>query len=397
MFIGCIGDTHDVEERIIKDIVCNELLPRGVEVAIHTGDIEIQHVSAELFSNLPMTCVLTKQQSFDPDFSYAPKNWRFVRPAYWKDKPEFIGKFTDELANACVKELITFNEQQRIFCRLVPIKVDNEMVMAYCGHERSFDIFKNSQRVQEFFTEINQVYDGVRLAVSGHMHRQFIWRHGNLLWVNPGSIIESMNRTREFAVVNTANWEVVCGRLTNAEAKIEPVTIGIISDTGNIDELDRSFWQRLKVEFDNRGVSYVICCGDFRPSDVGRLELANCQVYYYLLPEFASFPDPGPANWHRISYDNPVIDICGHQFYIQHEIGPEQANFSDIERHCAFDEIRKRYKHLDFIVTGLVSDTIVQEADKYFFINPGDAKDHRNFATLCLPRSELTVGTVPDC
>jgi predicted phosphodiesterase len=395
MIIGCMGDTHDVDKSYSSKTV-NEFINRKVQVIVHTGDIESHHIDPELYAGLPVICVLTKMQAYDANFSFSPNNWRFVRPGYNKDEPKFVGNFTDPRANEVLAELAQLFQLQKIHCRIVPIKIGNEAVMAYCGHERSFDVYTDPQKVRNFFTEINQVYDGVRLAVTGHMHRQFVWRHGSLTWVMPGSVLESLNKTHEFATVDTSNWEVVLGRLCNTEAKLKPVTVGIVSDTGNIDDLDCHFWEKLKKEFNFRDASHIICCGYFHPSDIGRPEFADKQVYYYLLPEFADYSVGNYLNWHRLPYDNPVVDICGHLFYVQHDIGPEQADLSDAGRHNAFIDIRNRYKRLDYIVSGLVPDTIVQEDGNSFFINPGDAKEHRNFSTVCLPRGELTISPVPN-
>ncbi|MFA6594321.1 MAG: hypothetical protein WCT16_03635 [Candidatus Buchananbacteria bacterium] len=394
MIIGCFGDTHDEDQALIKEIVENEFRPRGVEVIVHIGDIIAKHVNAELFGHFPTICVLTKQQAFDFRFSVSPQDWRFVRPAFPQDQPRFMGKCNDPEAGAYLRELEEFCMEQRIFARLVPIiSPGGERLVAYCGHERSFDVFKNPQKVSDFFAAINQVYDGVSLAMTGHMHHQFVFRHGPITWVNPGAVAEAMNKTHEFSVIDTRTKEVVLGRLSTAEAKAAPVTVGIVSDTGNVDELDSTFWKRLRHEFLKRGVTHVICCGNFRSDDIGRPELAGMQVYYYLLPEYTD-PAFKPDNWQLITPDYPIVEICGHRFYVQHGIGPEHADFSEIQRHQAFIGLFGKYKRIDYIVAGLVSGTILQETDAYSFINPGDARDHKYFATVCLPRREYTLSAV---
>jgi len=394
MIIGCFGDTHDIEETVINEIVEKEFRPRKVEVIIHTGDIIAKHVSAELFGNFSTVCVLTKEQAFNFRFSVSPQNWRFVRPAFPQDMPDFMGHCSDPEANKYIEELKEFCMKQRIYARLVPITSPNgERLVVYCGHARSFDAFRNAQKVRDFFTEINQVYDGVNLAVTGHTHHQFVFRYGPITWINPGAVTEAMNQTHEFAVINTRTKEVVLGRLSGPEAKVSPVTVGIVSDPGNIDQIDATFWQRLRKEFELRDVSQVICCGHFRPEDIGRPEFDGLEVYYYLLPEYSNGQNV-PANWHQLLPENPVVEICAHRFYVQHKIGPEHADFSEIQRHAAFGWIFETYKHIDFIVAGLAPGTILQETDSYTFINPGDARDHKNFATVCLPRREYTLGTV---
>lgn len=393
MKLGAFGDTHDCQDEDIKAVVVDEFIPRAVEVIVHTGDLFIQHVKPELYSGFQVNAVLTTNQANDPKFSLSPTDWRFVRPGYHQDPPKFVGNYTDPRANAELKELTDFLQHQRIYNRIIPITYNGVTIWVYCGHERSFDVLVNPQNVSDFFARVNQVRDGVRLAFTGHTHHQFVYRHGNVTWVNPGSIVDSWSHTKEFATVDTSNWEVVLGRLSNFEAKIEPVTVGIISDTGNVDQLDRGFWNRLVAEFNKRGVTHVICCGNFLPNDIGRKEFDHFQVYYYLLPGHYDNPHK-PHNWHLLSYEHPVVEIGGHKFYVQHEIGPEYANFSEIESKKSFSKLLSEYKHLDFIVAGLVPGTILQETDSYVFINPGDARDHKYFATVCLPRREYTVGTV---
>ena len=394
MLLGVFGDTHNEDDSLIEEIIENEFRPRGVEVVVHIGDIIARHVDAELFGHFPTICVLTKQQAFDYRFSFSPDNWRFVRPAYPKDEPRFMGKCSDPEAAKFIEELQSHCLEERIYARLVPIAAPSgDRIVAYCGHERSFDIFRNPQKVSDFFAVVNQVYDGVTLAMTGHMHHQFVFLHGPITWVNPGAVADSFNKTVEFGIVDTRSKEVVLARLSGPEAKLSPVTVGIVSDSGNVDLIDATFWQRLRKEFEARGVSQVICCGNFQPEDIGRSELDGLEVYYYLLPEYGNGHNI-PDNWHQLLPDNPVVEICGHRFYVQHKIGPDHADFSEIQRNAAFSWIFEEYKHLDFIVAGLVPGTILQETDKYAFINPGDARDHKYFATVCLPRREYTVGTV---
>lgn len=394
MILGCFGDTHDEDKELIRQVVEEEFRPRGVEVIVHIGDIIAAHVDSNLFGDFPTICVLTKQQAFDPSFSVSPKNWRFVRPAFPFDEPQYVGHCSDPQADKFITELKEYCMAQRIYARLVPILAPSgEWLVAYCGHERSFDVFRNPQKVGDFFAVVNQVYDGVYLAVTGHMHHQFVFRHGPITWINPGAIADAWNRTHEFSVIDTRTKEVVLGRLSTAEAKARPVTVGIVSDTGNVDELDSTFWQRLRREFLKRGVTHVICCGNFCPTDIGRPELSDMWVYYYLLPEYGDVAVK-PANWQLIPPTNPIIEICSHRFYVQHNIGPEHADFSEIQRHSTFSGLFEKYKRIDYIVAGLVSGTILQETDSYSFINPGDARDHKYFATVCLPRREYTLSAV---
>ncbi len=393
MIIGCISDTHEISREVIREIVEEEFKKRKVEVVVHAGDIIPAHVDPELFGGLPVVCVLTKDQAFSPHFAVSPQNWRFVRPAYAQDPPKSAGKFNDPAAAAKISELEEFCELQRIFARLVRI---GDLV-AYCGHERSFDAFNRPEKVKDFFTQVNQVKDGVYLAITGHSHHQFLYRTNNVTWVNPGAVERSWNSTVEFAVIDTTRNQVIFARLSKAEAKATPVTIGIVSDTAEVSDLDANYWARLAKQFQDRGVTEVICCGYFQPQDIGRPELSDMQVYYYLMPEDkGKNEEHRPANWHPIDHDKPIVEICSHRFYVQHGIGPEQANFSEIQRDNAFKELFHQHQRLDFIVAGLTSDTIYQEAQNYAFIDPGDARDHKCVCTVCLPRRELDFFILPN-
>ncbi len=388
MKLGVMSDTHNCSKDSIREIV-GEFKQRGVQEIVHCGDILHSHTDTELFGDFPVTCVLTKDQAFSRHFAFPPAKWRFVRPSYPENPPQIVGKLDDSEASQVIREQAEFCERQRIFARLVPLGD----LFAYCGHERSFDALNRPEKVHEFFRELNQVKDGVYLAMTGHTHHQFLYRNNNVFWVNPGAVEMSWNSTVEFAVIDTDKRQVVFGRLSKAEAKMTPVTVGLLADTGVVSELDVNFWERASVSFQERGVTKVICCGDFRPQDIGRPELKEMEVHYYLLPGMeASQQAP---NWHLISHEHPIVEICGHNFYVQHGIGSEQANFSEIQRDEAFRDLFARYKRLEFIVAGLTSDTIYMEGQNYSFLDPGDARDHKCVGTICLPRRELDFYTIP--
>ena len=82
--IGVVSDTHDIEDNVIRHVV-NELKVRHeVERIFHCGDIERQHLNAELFGNLPVLCALNKEQLEKEPFIEALKNpppgWQFTTP-----------------------------------------------------------------------------------------------------------------------------------------------------------------------------------------------------------------------------------------------------------------------------------------------------------------------------
>lgn len=389
MIWGIIGDTHKCEKSLINDVIEGEFRPRSVEVVVHTGDIDIEHVNRELFGDFPVLCVLVKHQAFNPDFCFAPIGWRFVRPAYKDDPPEINEAFFEP---ATLKELMRLKEycdKARIFSRIVNYK--DEVI--YAGHERSRDLFMQFEKVKLFFNEINSVYDGVSLAFTAHTHLPFFYRSNRLAWLNAGAIDMPLNGSKGFAVYDSIRKEAVFARLSSAESRIHPTSVGILSDTYNVDDLDSRFWQRCRKSFNDRDVTSVICCGNFLPQDIGREELSGLQVYYYLQSDYV-LPAVVPENWHAIDPANPIIEIAGHNFYVQHGIGSEQGSMSEIERDQALRDIRSRYSHLDYIIAGLGSETIYQEFEKYAFINPGDARDLHYYAVLCLPRREYTFGIV---
>jgi len=388
MIYGIMSDTHNCGNELIKRTVEEEFLSRGTQVIAHAGDIELQHIDRNLFGNLPVLAVLTKEQAFDPAFCFAPAGWRFVRPSYPVLPPSIAGNFSDHETLKKLIELQEYCDKVRIFSRIVSF--DGEAV--YLGHERSDDFFNNFEQVRKFFTEVNQIRDGVRFAITGHKHHQFLLRTNNFTWLNPGALDHAWNGTAEFAIYDSVKDEVVFGRLSSQESRMNPVSIGILSDTLNVDDLDAGYWLRCRENFDRRGVTYVICCGNFLPRDIGHQELDGLEVYCYLLGG-DRLPEVIPRNWHIIRHSSPVMEIGGHRFYVQHDIGSEQGSLSEVQRDAVLRDIKAKYPHLDFIIAGLGPETVYMEGQDYSFINPGNARDHKRFAVVCLPRREYTFGS----
>lgn len=237
MIYGILSDTHGCENERITEVVEGEFRPRGVEVIAHAGDIEIQHVNRGLFGDFPTLCALTKEQAFDPAFCFAPDNWRLVRPSYPMLPPSVVGNFSDPEAVKKIAELSGYCDRVRIFSRLVSIGGET----IYLGHERSDDFFFDFEKVRKFFIQINQIRDGVCLAISGHKHHQFLLRTNNFGWICPGALKGSWNGTEGFAIYDSVKDEVVFGRLCARESRINPVSVGILSDTLNVDDLDAGF------------------------------------------------------------------------------------------------------------------------------------------------------------
>jgi len=378
MLLGVMGDTHDVDESIIFKIA-RDLQNRGAQMIINPGDIEKQHLRTDLFSGLPVVCALTRQQQFDPAFTFPPPGWVYTRPGNSMISEQ--DKMNEVMANTIASKLAIAN-------RIVHLGE----VVVYVGHERSADVLKNAPKFNEFINLLNQVYDGVRFVFTGHTRHQFLIQRSGFSWINPGSVWP-MFFDYEYALVNTVNGEIVFTRLPQTVTNIKPQTVGIISDTGNISDRDSQFWCQLAIEFRERDVSVVIIDGSFSPADIGRPELENFQVFYNLLSDDADKSDK-PANWHLIPSHNPVLEICSHYFLIQHKLGLDLDGKTEVEMIDLIRDQSKRYRHIDIVICGSIHDALFEEQQEVMIINPGDARNHRKFVTICFPRCEVTFSTV---
>lgn len=378
MLLGIMGDTHDVDASIIKK-VAEDLKMRGAEIIVHTGDIEKQHLSIDLFCGLPVVCVLTRQQQFDVNFSFPPPGWTFTRPG--NSMISERDKSQEVLENTIASKLAIAN-------RIINLG----SVVIYAGHERSNDVLMNAVKFNEFINILNQVYDGVKFIFTGHTHHQFLIQRNGFSWINPGAVLP-LFFDHEYALVDTVKNEIIFTRLPQTKVDVRPQTVGIISDTGNISDRDGQFWQQLAIEFHERDVSTVIIDGGFRPNDIGRPELADFQVFYNLLPTVADNPSK-PGNWHLIPNDNPVLEICSHYFLIQHKLGIDLDGKTEVEMVRYVREQSKKYQHIDIVICGGIHDALFEEQQEVMIINPGDARNHRKFVTICFPRCEATYSSV---
>lgn len=385
---GIFGDTHNCDDQCIRDVI-GEFRQRKVDVIAHTGDIEIQHVNRELFGGYDVLCALTQTQALDEKFCMAPQGWRFIEPAYREEIPEINEALFDPIGLGEFRKLSQFCKRARIFPRLVNYK---GMVL-YVGHKFGSNTMNKYSMVISNLYEADFIHDGICMIFAGHTHQQFLKREAGIIIANPGAIVDSWNHTRGFAIYDTETKEAVFSRLNSSESRLHPTTVGILSDTYNVDELDTGFWARCRYSFDKRNVTSVICCGNFLPQDIGRQELNGLEVYYYLQSDYSQ-PKLAPPNWHQILPENPVINLAGHTVYVQHGIKPEQLGMSVLERDEALKEIRSRYTHLDYIVAGLGPETVYQEFANYSFFNPGDARDGKYYGAILLPVRELTSGIV---
>ncbi|MDO8669025.1 MAG: metallophosphoesterase family protein [Candidatus Buchananbacteria bacterium] len=378
MLLGIMGDTHEVDGSIVGK-VARDLKNRGAQVIVHTGDIEKQHLSADLFCGLPVVCVLTRQQHVDSDFTFPPHGWTYTRPGNSMISDQ--DKAQEALSNTIASKLAIAN-------RIVNL---GEVVI-YAGHERSNDVLMNSVKFNEFMNILNQVYDGVKFIFTGHTHHQFLIQRNGFSWINPGAVLP-LFFDYEYALVDTSNGEIVFTRLPRTTSSVRPQTVGIIGGTGNISERDDQFWQQLAIEFHERDVSTVIIDGGFLPRDIGRPELSDFQVFYNLLPTMKDNIHK-PGNWHLIPDDNPVLEICSHYFLVQHNLGIDLDGKTEVEMIRFIRQQSQKYQHIDIVICGGIHDALFEEQQEVMIINPGDARNHRKFVTICFPRCEITFSTV---
>lgn len=105
-------------------------------------------------------------------------------------------------------------------------------------------------------------------------------------------------------------------------------------------------------------------------------------------------PENQAENWHIINPQEPIIEVCGHLFYVQYDLGIDVSNSSEYQSHLLVKNIARKFAKADFILCGLIASPLYEELQETAIINPGDARNNRHFVTICLPRTEITFGTV---
>ena len=354
MILGVLSDTHDIEDNVIQGVV-EEFKKRSVDIIIHCGDIEPQHFNAELFGNIPVVCALIEEQRYQEGLTFSPASWAITKP-------------NDRVVN------------------LGQIKV-------YVGHKRSWDFLIGSEaNFEKIINEISTHHDGVRWMFAGHTHHQIYKQGTRCSFVNPGAIQDGVDG-HGFAIVNTNRKEVVFSRVPLVKSDAAPLTIGIISDTGNISQLDKNFWKKLADEFKERDVSTVIHCGNIWFGDIGRPELSSFKVYNYLLANQEPL-ETLPDNWTLISPENPIVEIEGYRFFVRYDLGVDFFEQSEAQMSQSVRNLSKEYQHVEYVICGLIHDALFAEGQEVKIINPGDARNQRKFVTICLPRNEITFGFV---
>lgn len=242
-------------------------------------------------------------------------------------------------------------------------------------------------------TQRNQ-HDGLKLVFSGHTHHQIFAQTHLVNFINPGAVEASFNG-HEFAIVDTDRNETVFSRLEMTKSAIPTFSVGIISDSLRISDLDPGFWEKLAEEMFKRDARTIIHCGNIALKDVGRPELEKFTVFYNLRPDQAGKIKSTPPNWQLISAEEPVVEINGYRFYIKLDLGINLLEKTEIDMNTLCLKLRRRFSELDFMLCGFTRNALLVEQEQSCLINPGDIVRDRNFAVICLPRNEITFGHVP--
>ncbi|HNP75173.1 MAG TPA: metallophosphoesterase family protein [bacterium] len=356
MIFGVLSDSHNVERPVISAVI-EEFKIRGVELVLHCGDIIPQHLDADLFGGFKVVCALVHPQQILPEFVFPPAGWCFTKP------------------------------QDRV--------VNLRDFLVYVGHQRSFDFLLGSEtEFQKMMMELTKQYDGLRFVVSGHTHRQSFVGDGHIIFLNPGAIDGSVG-DYEFAIIDSLKNEAIFSRLSKTKLVGSPYTIGIISDTGNVSERDKNFWRQLALEFKERDVSSVIHCGNLWLGDIGREEFSNLEVFFNVLPwqDLAAIKR-WPGNWHKIDQQVPIVEIRGHHFYVDYSLGRQYSNHSEYEIGLHAGKLAEKFQQIDYVLGGGIANPLFEGDPDIGIINPGNARKQRKFVTVCLPRNEITFGSV---
>ena len=354
MIIGVISDTHKDRANALPHVMV-EFKKRNVDIVIHCGDIELQHVNPDFFNGLEVICALNQEQLEKFPVGNPPPRWKFTAPG------------------------------KRV--------LDIHGIRCYVGHRMSYDILVGSETdFRKKIELLRRDFDGLRWVFSGHTHHQILFQTQLVNFVNPGAIEDSVDGY-EFTIIDTKTDQIVFCRIPKTKSTENPFSVGIISDSLNISKLDVNFWEKLKKEFQERGVTYIIHCGNIALDDIGQKELADFVVYYRLRPDQAIRSNP--KNWHLVPKDEPLVEIDGRQFYIHPNLARILLEESEVEMHKECLKTLESYPEVSFILYGGTNETFLDEGPRARIINPGDVVSSRSFAVVCLPRAEITFGHVP--
>ncbi len=359
-FVGVLSDTHEDKMKALPHVI-NQFKKRGVQLIIHCGDLYPKHLNADLFGGLPVVCALIDEQiekdgREKEEFRIPPIDWTFTKPG------ERIYKLT-------------------------------EYESIYVGHKLSFNFLAGSgAELNRKLQEIRKNSDGVRWIFGGHTHNQIYKQDHLISFVNPGAVQDSCDGY-EFAFIDLENSEIVFSRIPKTSPIKETFSIGVISDSWLISEMDPGFWKKLAEEFKRRGVTHIIHCGGIATADIGRPEFEGFKVRYNLNKNQKN--ERTFENWELIPSEEPIVEINDYRFYVQYDLGMDLLEKSEIDMHMLCLNLRRKFPGISFVLCGFTNDAFLEEGQEVRIINPGDILTDRNFAVICLPRTEITFGHVP--
>ncbi|MFC1652100.1 metallophosphoesterase family protein [Planctomycetota bacterium] len=355
MIIGLMSDTHHDKANMIPEVL-TKFKEQKVEAILHCGDIETRHLDHQLFGGFPVVCALTEEQASLKEFCFSPPGWRFTKPG---------------------DRIVTLPNGLRF----------------YVGHKRSFEFMVGSgAELKKTMDFIRRDYDSVEWIFSGHTHHQIYYKQDPLMqFINPGAIENSFDGY-EYAVIDTETKNTTFSRIPRVKPRIESFSIGIISDSQNISDLDPDFWTKLTREFRQHHIKTVIHCGNIALNDVGCKALREFSVFCHLRKD--QQPLTIPDNWKIISHDKPVIEINGYQFYVKHDLEVSILDDCEIDMHKLTLKKRADYPEISFILFGSTGYAFLEEGQQVRLINPGDVVRNRNYVILTLPTTEVLFGSI---
>ena len=355
MIIGILSDTHHDKINAIPYVV-EEFKRRKVTIIFHCGDIDPKHLDCHLFGNLPVVCALIEEQRGIKDFCFPPHGWRFTVPG---------------------DRIVTLPNGQRF----------------YVGHKRAFEFLTGAEtELIKTMETIRRDYDCVQWLFSGHTHHQIYKQNPLISFVNPGAIEDSYDGY-EFAVLDTETKEITFSRIPKTKPVKKEFSVGIISDSLNISELDVDFWANSAKQFKKRKVKNIIHCGNINIGDIGREELNEFNIHYFLRADQKNPPEV-KNNWKLICQEEPIVEVNGYKFYVQLDLGATILEQSEIDMHKLSLSIRKKYPETSFILFGSTNYAFLEEGEQVRIINPGDVVRDRSYSIVTLPNTEIVFSSI---
>jgi len=161
-----MSDSHNCSLEDLK-IAAKKAEKRGAKYIIHCGDMIDEHLGTPIFKDFEIWVYITDQNKNVP--SQLPSNWHLL------------------------------GDENRV------VVINN--VRIYVHHYMGIDVLLGLSGVVD---RIHKEYGYVAYALCGHSHHQFQHSDTNTCIINPGAWFEKLC----FSVINTKNWDVTQGTLT---------------------------------------------------------------------------------------------------------------------------------------------------------------------------------------